>query len=757
MCKEYSLAPSKPVSASDAVRSAIKALPSTAFSAAEIATLLPEVSRELFDQVLYRMVQVGELQRLQRGFYQRTGDAAPDAETKGVSVHAKPFAPDVALEPVISISGGAPNIANLIWTTADEVLRGDYKPHEYGSVILPFTVLRRIDCVLAPTKAKVLETAVKYAKGDIDASVFFERATGGMKFWNTSKFEFPTLVDDVAGIKKNLIDYVGGFSPNIRDIFDYYKTTDLIGDLARKDLLFMLVQKFAKVNLHPDVVSNADMGQAFEELIRRFSEQSNEKPGEHYTPRDAIRLAVELLFATDEDPTLHKEQRIVTLYDPTAGTGGMLSVAENHLKEQNASVIVRPYGQELNEQTYAICKADMLMKGQDVSRIALGNTLSRDAFPNEKFDYMLSNPPYGVDWKKVKDDVEAEARKQGHKGRFGAGLPRIGDGQMLFLLHLVSKMHPKSSGETSRIAIVLNGSPLFAGGAGSGEAEIRRYLLENDLVEAIIALPNDMFYNTGIATYIWLLSNRKEERRQGLVQLIDGTTFFAKMRRNLGNKRRELRAEDIARITREYGDFKETEHSKILPTAAFGYNTIVVERPLRLNFQVTPERLARLDGESALTKNGLNLQSLKIALAAVGSDVFKSRTAFSRALDEALSRARITLKAPQYKAVVSALSERDEAADVCLDAKGTPEADSDLRDTENVPFGEDIVAYVEREVLPFVPDAWVDHGKTKVGYEIPFTRYFYKYSAPRSLVEIDFNLAQTTIKVVEMLKGVTAS
>ena len=339
------------------------------------------------------MVQAGELERLQRGFYQRTSDSTPDTETNGDSAQAKTFAPDVTLEPVISISGDAPNIANLIWTTADEVLRGDYKPHEYGSVILPFTVMRRIDCVLAPTKAKVLETAAKYTKGDIDASVFFERATGGMKFWNTSKFEFPTLVEDVSGIKKNLIDYVGGFSPNIRDIFDYYKTTDLIGDLARKNLLFLLVQKFAKVNLHPDVVNNADMGQAFEELIRRFSEQSNETAGEHYTPRDAIRLAVELLFATDEDTTLGKEQRIVKLYDPTAGTGGMLSVAEQHLKGYNDSLIVRPYGQELNEQTYAICKADMLIKGQDISKIVLGNTLSRDAFPNEKFDYMLSNPP----------------------------------------------------------------------------------------------------------------------------------------------------------------------------------------------------------------------------------------------------------------------------------------------------------------------------------------------------------------------------
>lgn len=749
----------KPSTASDDVRAAINSLPNPAFSAAELATKVPEVSRELFDQVLFRMVQAGELQRLQRGFYQRTDAVnkpadADDAKTRPPKGAA--FAPVVSLEPVISVAPHAPNIANLIWATADEVLRGDYKPHEYGSVILPFTVMRRIDCVLAPTKAKVLETAVKYAKSDIDASVFFERATGGLKFWNTSKFDFPTLVNDAAGIQKNLLDYIGGFSASIRDIFDYYKTVDLINDLKRKNLLFLLVQKFAKVNLHPDVVSNADMGQAFEELIRRFSEQSNETAGEHYTPRDAIRLAVELLFATDEDPTLAKEQRIVTLYDPTAGTGGMLSVAEDHLKEYNNSIIVRPYGQELNEQTYAICKADMLIKGQDISKIVLGNTLSKDAFPNEKFDYMLSNPPYGVDWKKVKDEVEAEARKLGLKGRFGPGLPRISDGQMLFLLHLVSKMHPKGSDETSRIAIVMNGSPLFSGGAGSGESEIRRFVLENDLLEAIVALPTEMFYNTGIATYIWILSNKKEARRAGLLQLVNAAEFFGKMRRNLGSKRREFRADDIARIVADYGNFKESEYSKILPTTAFGYRTIVVERPLRLNFQASPVRLARLDDETALTKNGLDLDGLKEALTGIGPDVFMSRPAFVEALERALDRAGLALKPPQFKAVLAALAERDETADICLDGKKRPEADSELRDTENVPLGEDIDEYVKREVLPFAPDAWVDESKTKIGYEIPFTRYFYRYAQPRPIEQIDADLTDVTRKIVEELNRVHA-
>lgn len=704
------------------------------------------------------MVQAGELQRLQRGFYQRSDDAMNQAaETDDRrSASAKAAPPAVSLTPLISVSPEAPNIANLIWATADEVLRGDYKPHEYGSVILPFTVMRRIDCVLAPTKAKVLGATVKYAKSDIDPSIFFERAAGGLKFWNTSKFDFSALTNDAAGIQKNLLDYIGGFSASIRDIFDYYKTVDLISDLARKNLLFLLVQKFAKVNLHPDVVSNADMGQAFEELIRRFSEQSNETAGEHYTPRDAIRLAVELLFTTDEDPTLSKEQRIVTLYDPTAGTGGMLSVAEEHLKNYNKSIIVRPYGQELNEQTYAICKADMLIKGQDVSKIVLGNTLSKDAFSNEKFDYMLSNPPYGVDWKKVKDEVEAEARKLGFKGRFGPGLPRISDGQTLFLLHLISKMHPKGGNETSRIAIVLNGSPLFSGGAGSGESEIRRYVIENDLLEAIVALPTEMFYNTGIATYIWILSNNKESRRKGKVQLINATEFFGKMRRSLGNKRREFRAEDIARIATEYGNFQETEYSKVFPTTTFGYRTIVVERPMRLNFQVSPKRLARLDDEASLTKNGLNVDDLKEALIGIGPDIFTSRPKFIKALDRALDRANITLKAPQYKAVLGALSKRDEDAEICLDAKKRPEPDSELRDTENVPLGQDIGDYVAREVLPFVPDAWVDEDKTKIGYEIPFTRYFYKYVAPRDLNDIDVSLKEVTEEITALLSEVTA-
>lgn len=718
------------------IRAAVAGLPSPVFSPAELAAALPNVKREIFDQTLKRMVQDGTLQRLQPRLYQRSDE---------------PTAPKDDKTTPLVVTGDLPKIANLIWTTADEVLRGDYKPHEYGSVILPFTVMRRIDCVLEPTKAKVLETAAKHAKSDIDPAFFFEKATSGLKFWNTSKFDFATLANDSAGIKKNILDYVGGFSESIRDIFDYYKTIDLINDLARKNLLFLLVQKFAKVNLHPDVVSNADMGQAFEELIRRFSEQSNETAGEHYTPRDAIRLAVELLFATDEDPTLSKEHRIVKLYDPTAGTGGMLSVAEEHLKHFNSTVDVLPYGQELNEQTYAICKADMLIKGQDISKIVLGNTLSNDAFPNEKFDYMLSNPPYGVDWKKVKDDVETEAKKLGFKGRFGPGLPRISDGQMLFLEHLISKMHPKGSGETSRIGIVMNGSPLFSGGAGSGESEIRRYVLENDLLEVIIALPTEMFYNTGISTYIWILSNNKEQRRIGKVQLINATDFYSKMRRSLGNKRREVTRDNIADIVNEYSAFNDSEISKILRNEELGYNTIVVELPLRLSFQVTSERLHILDNEPTLTKNGVNFPDLQKALLSIGEDRFLSRDAFFDRLDTALKSAKLSLKALQYRAVWQAFSERDASADICVNNKGEPEADPDLRDTENVPLGQDVDEYMLREVVPHAPEAWIDKAKTKTGYAIPVGRYFFQPKKPRHLSDIDSAIAKVTAKIAATL------
>lgn len=649
------------------------------------------------------------------------------------------------------------NTASLIWGIADDVLRGHYKPHQYGSVILPFTVMRRLDCVLEPTKDSVLKAYEKHKAKGIDLEYLMEKATDGLKFWNTSQFTFPLMLGDAAGIKKNLVDYVGSFSENIRDIFDCYKVISLISDLASADILFLLVKKLAAVNLHPNAVSNADMGKLFEELIRKFAEDQNESPGEHYTPRDAIHLMVELLFATNEDATLNKEARIVTLYDPAAGTGGMLSVAEEYLKELNSSIIVKPFGQELNPETYAVCKADMLIKGQDINKIVRGNTLSNDAFPNEKFDYMLSNPPYGYDWKAAEDAVKAEYRNLGRKGRFGPGLPRISDGQMLFLMTLVSKMHPKNSSEASRAAIVLNGSPLFTGGAGSGETEIRRYLIENDLVEAIVALPGQMFYNTGINTYVWVLSNNKEKRRKGKIQLIDASQTFEKMRKSLGDKRRYLSPQQIESAVKIYGDFVESETCKIRPNEDFGYRTITVERPLRLNFQVTPERLERLDEKKPLVQNGINLAKLKAALSAVDLEkLFKSRPVFLKVVNATLKNAGIELKPPQLRALLEALSERDESAEVCLDGKGCRESDPELRDTENVPLSDDVRNYFEREVKPYVADAWVDEEKTATGYEIPFTRHFYKYHAPRSTETIDAELRKVTSDLLSMLNEMSA-
>jgi type I restriction enzyme M protein len=649
-------------------------------------------------------------------------------------------------------------VSSLIWSIA-ELLRGDVKPADYGSYILPFTVLRRIDCVLEQKKAAVVAVAKNIKDLDnvnLEQRLALEKAANS-KFYNASALTLTTVLDDPNHVRANLDAYVSGFSPNIRDVFERYRFDARTAELDEKNLLYKVLKEFVAVDLHPNVVSNSEMGDAFENLIRRFAELSNETAGEHYTPRDAIRLAVDLLLAGDAD-LFTNAKPLRSIYDPTAGTGGMLSVAEDRIKAYNANARVTAFAQELNDESYAICKADMLIKGQDVNNVVQGNTLSDDKFPNKTFDWMLSNPPYGVEWKKIQEAVESEHEKRGFKGRFGPGLPRISDGQMLFLLHLVSKMQPTERNPNgSRIAIVMNGSPLFSGGAGSGESEIRKYLFENDLVEAIVGLPTEMFYNTGIATYIWILSNNKADKRRGKTQLIDGTSFWKKMPKSLGNKRCFMDADDIAQVVRIHGEFENGEFSKMLPSEAFGYRTITVERPLRLNFQITPERLALLDYEKSLSKNGLSLDDLKSALTAIPTDtVFKSRPAFFKALDAALKNARLSLTGPQYKAVWQALSERDETADICTGAKGKPESDSDLRDTENVPLGEDIQAYFEREVKPYVADAWIDHDKTKIGYEVPFTRYFYKYQPPRSLDEIDSDLAKVTSEIVKMLSEVAS-
>jgi type I restriction enzyme M protein len=582
-----------------------------------------------------------------------------------------------------------PNLSALIWSVAD-LLRGDYRPHEYGRVILPFTVLRRLDCVLEPTKAAVLAELAKRTKQGVNPEPFLLQAAGA-SFCNTSPLDLRTLMGDQDHIRENLLAYVGGFSEAVRDIFDCFDFHAQVERLAKAGLLYLVTERFAGVDLHPAVVPNAVMGDVFEELIRKFAELSNETAGEHFTPREVIRLMVDLIFAEDTD-ALTKPGVVRSLYDPTAGTGGMLSVAEEHLKAMNPGARLVMYGQELNAESYAICKADMLIKGQDVRHIKLGNTLSADGLPGEKFDYMLANPPFGVEWKKIEPVVRKEHESLGHLGRFGPGLPRVSDGSLLFLLHMLHKMRPVAEGG-SRFAIVLNGSPLFTGGAGSGESEIRRHLLEHDLVEAIIGLPTDMFFNTGIATYVWVISNRKPEARSGTVQLIDASGRWRKMRKSLGSKRKELATEHIAEIVRLFGAFVEETSaegrpiSRILPNRSFGYRQITVERPLR-------------DAEGQVVVGTKGKQKGK--------------------------------------------------------QKGKPQADPALRDTENVPLAEDVDAYVEREVRPHAPDAWIDREKTRVGYEIPFSRHFFVFTPPRPLAEIDAELAGVTGRIVAMIAGLSA-
>lgn len=545
--------------------------------------------------------------------------------------------------------------AALIWAIADK-LTGVYKPHEYGEVILPLTVIRRFDCILTDTKEAVLE---KYDEvKNLPMRDVLLRKVSGYEFYNTSKYTFEKLLDEPDNIEENFHNYLNGFSENVRDIIEKFKFDGHIDTMANKGILYIVIKEFTstRANLHPDVISNLEMGYIFEEIIRRFSESHNEDAGQHYTPREVIRLMVNILFY-DDSSTLSGKNIARTIYDPACGTGGMLSVAEEYLHELNSATELMSFGQELNDQTFAICKADMLIKGNNADFIKDGNTLSDDQFEGQKFDYIISNPPFGREWKNEKRVVEDEA-KRGYAGRFGAGLPAASDGQMLFLMTAISKMkEPRDGG--SRIAIIHNGSPLFTGDAGSGPSDIRKYILESDLLEAIVALPNDIFYNTGIATYIWVLSNKKAgTKREGKVQLINANGLYEKRRKALGNKRNDIPEGAITEITQVYGDFRETEISKIFNNEDFGYTKITVERPLRGE-----------DGE-LLLKNG----------------------------------------------------------------KKQP--DASLRDTENVPLTENIQDYFEREVLPFAPDAWIDEKKSKVGYEIPFTRYFYKYEALQPSAEI---------------------
>ncbi|MCL4670363.1 type I restriction-modification system subunit M [Burkholderia pseudomallei] len=598
-------------------------------------------------------------------------------------------------------------LANFIWSVAD-LLRGDYKQADYGKIILPLTLLRRLDCVLESAKQDVLDEYAKRKDSGVNLDVFLNRKSK-QAFYNVSPFTVPTLLSDPANIRHNLVAYIGDFSVDAREVFERFKFVERVAELDEKNLLFMLVQKFADIDLHPDVVPNETMGLVFEELIRRFAEASNETAGEHYTPREVIQLIVHCLFAGD-DEALSKPGVVRSMYDPTAGTGGILSVGEAVAKSINKSAKLVLFGQELNDESYAICKADLLIKGQDPKNIVAANTLSADGFASEKFDYGAANPPFGVDWKKVQEFVKNEHEKKGYGGRFGPGLPRISDGSMLFLLHLISKMRPADEGG-GRVGIVLNGSPLFTGDAGSGESEIRRWILERDLLDAIIALPNDLFYNTGIATYIWILDNNKSPEREDKVQLVDATRMYAKMKKSLGNKRVYLTDEQIGEIVKAYSGMKE-------------------DATFSLEYK-----------ESKGNGNGNALD--EESPARVVSKVFDRRFFGYR---------KVTIDRPLADGKTAKFK------------KGEKPYDKDLRDTENVPLLESVDEYFKREVLPHVPDAWVntdikdekDGLVGKVGYEINFNRYFYVYKPPRKPEVIAAEIREMEKRFVELMKGVLA-
>ena len=640
--------------------------------------------------------------------------------------------------------------ANFIWGIAD-LLRGDYKQSEYGRVILPLTVLRRLDCVLEPTKATVLSYLPQTKGLSPEAAETVLKKKAKLSFYNKSKFDFQNLVADPNDIAANLRNYINGFSKNARSILEHFNFNDHIERLDKSNLLYMIVKRFAKVDLHPDKIQSIEMGYIFEELIRKFADLSNETAGEHFTPREVIRLMVNILFLNDKD-VLTKKGIVKTLYDPACGTGGMLSVAEEYLRELNPDADLRVFGQELNPESYAICNSDMLIKGQNTEHIKFGNSFTQDGLKDDKFDYMLSNPPFGVEWKKIEEEITKEYEQLGFSGRFGAGLPRISDGSFLFLQHMISKMRPENGG--ARLGIVFNGSPLFSGGAGSGESEIRKEIIEKDMLEAIIALPNQLFYNTGISTYIWIITNRKEKERKGKIQFINAVEFFNKMTRSLGNKRNEISDEHIAKITKIYGEFKAGEYCKILPNKYFGYTRVTVERPSRLNFQTSKERIECLKQEAGFLnlakskkkgkdgfkeiEEGENLQKQILGMLAGmdASKIHKNRPKFVEILEKKTEELGLRFKASVMSAILNALSERDETADICLDKDGKPEPDSELRDCENVPLEEDIDEYFKREALPHVPDAWMDRSKDRIGYEINLTKEFYKCKPLRSLEEI---------------------
>ncbi len=656
------------------------------------------------------------------------------------------------------------NHAAFIWSVAD-LLRGDYKQSEYGKVILPLTVLRRLDCVLEKSKPEVLKRFAELKERIENVEPVLENVAG-QRFYNTSPLNFRRLLDDPAQLAGNLRGYLAAFSPSARVVLEKFDFEAQIVRLARSDLLYMVVSKFAEIDLHPETVSNLEMGYLYEELIRRFSELSNETAGEHFTPREVIRLMVNILLAEDSQ-ALTEPGTVRTLFDPACGTGGMLTVTENRLRQLNPSARLEVFGEELNDETFAICCSDMLVTGHDTSHIICGNSFTEDGHRGRTFDYLLANPPFGVEWKKVEGAIRREHDNLGYVGRFGAGLPRINDGSFLFLQHMISKMKSLEEGG-SRLAIVFNGSPLFTGGAGSGESEIRRWIIENDWLEAVVALPDQLFYNTGISTYFWIVTNRKSAERRGKVQLVDAREYWVKMRKSLGDKRKEISEAQIAEVTRLYADFAEGEKVKIFPNEAFGFQRITVERPLRLRWEVTAETLKAL----AETKQWVKVPAQeREAVSQIIGRLIGTNTTDRRQMAGMVG----PLPKAIEKQVWDALAVSDPEAPIVTDRKGRPEPDPDLRDYENVPLPQVPVSwepdpaarlaspeyraavdeYMAAEVLPYVPDAWVDHSKTKIGYEIPLTRHFYKYVPPRPLAEIDAEIKALEGEIQELLSQVT--
>ena len=692
-------------------------------------------------------------------------------------------------------------LATFIWSICN-LLRGPYKRNEYRKVILPLTVLRRFDWVLAGTKEAVLAADEGYTGDSANVRRQLLEEASGRPFYNTSPFDFDRLLDDPNQIAMNLSRYIRDFSDNVSEIMERFGFEEHITRMNERNLLYQVIQQFAKVDLSPGRVDSVQMGYVFEELIRIGAEQANEEAGEHFTPREVIRLMVSLLLSPE--PDLGKGHVVKTIYDPACGTGGMLSVAEDYLLEHNSEANPHLYGQDLNDDAWAVCTSDMLIKGENAGNIIRGDTFTEDGYERDSggrrwvFDYMLANPPFGVEWKQQERDIKQERDTLGFQGRFGAALPRINDGSLLFLQHMLSKMQPVDEGG-SRIAIVFNGSPLFTGDAGGGESNIRQWIIENDWLEAIVALPDQLFYNTGIPTYIWVLTNRKEPRRRGKVELIDGRQFFVKMRKSLGNKRNELLPAQIDDLTRIHGAFEDGETrdlpyedpvaheqgtrprvvSKVFDNEDFGYRKVTVERPLRLNFAATEERIERIEDERAfqnLAKSKKRagpahdaevaegqarqeaIRGLLRPLAdETGGEVMRDRETFVEVLSGAEAAAGMKLTATDRKAVLSALGERDPDAEVCRDRGGNPEPDTELRDTETVPLSEDVDAYIGREVLPNVPDAWVDESKTKIGCEVPLNRHFYVYEPPRPLEEIESDLQALEQEIAGLLSDVVRS